>query len=266
MLHHLWGVRCWENRELQVHCATPPLHYKFSGKRVKSQNWAGTWSKHYTWGLIYCSSTHNLHTLVCYKAGFVVPHLLTSSLDYALYSSLRQTLAVVDCVVMVSSAGQSCTRGVWECSDSDEQQQFPVWQVPWACLQQWWPRDGRYVPMHYIWTVEWEIFCCCKVTLCTGVVGECIVHSLPPKPTSRSIYWRSLVWSSRERERGTSTSSTRCLLDYLQRRRRCWSWMIPANTGCVATYTSGSDLAAPTQLISVFSICILQPGVWWGLC
>ena len=167
---------------------------------------------------------------------------------------------------MVSSAGQSCTRGVWECSDSDEQQQFPVWQVPWACLQQWWPRDGRYVPMHYIWTVEWEIFCCCKVTLCTGVVGECIVHSLPPKPTSRSIYWRSLVWSSRERERGTSTSSTRCLLDYLQRRRRCWSWMIPANTGCVATYTSGSDLAAPTQLISVFSICILQPGVWWGLC
>ena len=96
-----------------------------------------------------------------------------------------------------------------------------------------------------------ERFCCCKVTLCTGVVGECIVHSLPPKPTSRSIYWRSLVWSSRERERGTSTSSTRCLLDYLQRRRRCWSWMIPKNTGCVATYTSGSDLAAPTQLISL---------------
>ena len=96
-----------------------------------------------------------------------------------------------------------------------------------------------------------SIMCCCKVTLCTGVVGECIVHSLPPKPTSRSIYWRSLVWSSREREKGTSTSSTRCLLDYLQRRRRCWSWMIPANTGCVATYTSGSDLAAPTHLISL---------------
>lgn len=94
-----------------------------------------------------------------------------------------------------------------------------------------------------------SIMCCCKVTLCTGAVGERIVHSLPPKPTSRSIYWRSLVWSSRERERGTSTSSTRCLLDYLRRRRHCWSWMIPANTGCVATQTSGSDLAAPTQLI-----------------
>lgn len=39
---------------------------------------------------------------MCYKAGFVVPHLLTSSLDYTLYSTLRQTLAIADCVVMVS--------------------------------------------------------------------------------------------------------------------------------------------------------------------
>lgn len=186
---------------------------------------------------------------------------LLYSPDNIRYSSL--------CVVMVSSAGKSCTGGIWECSDSDEQQQFPVWQVPWACLQQWWPRDGRYVT-HTLHMNSRMRDCCCEVTLGTGAVGECIVHSLPPKPTSRSIYWRSLVWSSRERERGTSTSSTRCLLDYLQRRKHHWSWIIPANTGCVATQTSRSDLLSDSSSYSVdftvLSICILQPGVWRQLC
>ena len=75
--------------------------------------------------------------------------------------------------------------------------------------------------------------------------GWAYISFLPPqKPTSRSIYWRSLVWSSREKERGTFISSTRCLLDSLQRRKPCWSWILPTNTGC----TSGLSLT--TQFIS----------------
>ena len=147
---------------------------------------------------------------------------------------------------MVVSAGKSCTGGIWECSDSNEQQQFPVWQVPWACLQHWWPSDGRYVCTHIHYMLHKNNrFCCCEVTLHAGVVDEHIFHSCPPqKPTSRSIYWRSLVWSSREKGRGTSISSTRCLLDSLQRRKPCWSWILPTNTGC----TSGLSLT--TQFIS----------------
>ena len=95
--------------------------------------------------------------------------------------------------------------------------------------------------------------------MCTGVVDEHMFHSWFPKPTSRSIYWRSLVWSSREKGRGTSIYSTRCLLDSLQRRKPCWSWILPTNTGGIASCTLGSVLASHSGsysvVFTVFSIC-----------